>query len=104
MLIVEEIRKVYAENYQRSCSSLGFTVCLRERGRIKREGNSKNINLKRGEGRLFINCDIIGAFCLKWYLISYSTKFYILPNVWGCFYFCPLKSNFLRLIWLLKCK
>jgi len=31
MLIVEEIRKVYAENYQRSCSSLGFTVCLRER-------------------------------------------------------------------------
>ena len=70
MLIIEEIRKVYAENYQRSCSSLGFTVCLRERererGRNKREGNSKNINMKRGEGRLFINCDIIGAFCLNY--------------------------------------
>ena len=39
MLIVEEIRKVYAENYQRSCSSFGFTVCVsvspRERERVK---------------------------------------------------------------------
>ena len=26
--------------------------------------------------------------------ISYLTKFYILPNVWGCFYFGPLKLNF----------
>ena len=69
MLIVEEIRKVYAENYQRSCSSLGFTVCLRETGWKKREGNSKNINMKRWEGRLFYNCDIIGAFCLKWYFL-----------------------------------
>ena len=67
MLIVEEIRKVYAENYHRSYSSFGFTVCLteRERGGNKREGNSKNINMQRGEGRLFYNCDIIGAFCLK---------------------------------------
>ena len=39
----------------------------REREREnKREGNSKKyINMKRGEGRLFIYCDIIGAFCLK---------------------------------------
>ena len=87
MLIVEEIRKVYAENYQRSCSSLGFTVCLRERGRIKREGNSKNINLKRGEGRLFINCLSLSG-------ISYMTKFYILPNVLGIFYFGPINQTF----------
>ena len=59
MLIVEEIRKVYAENYQRSCILVRLldSLCVseRERGRNKREGNSKYINMKRGEGRLFIN-------------------------------------------------
>ena len=57
MLIVEEIRKVYAcRRITRDLVRFLDSLCVSER-ESKREGNSKNINMKRGEGRLFYNCE-----------------------------------------------